>query len=96
MGKGRVHSLRNPGTIASDIGHEYAKSVSRRFSTRFFDGKRLVCEHGGETQVLATKPGNPLLSEVEDAGVFDIGETFEYVDLSVGDTLRVALARYSG
>jgi len=93
LGKGQVQAITDTNTLTSAIPHEYAKSVRRRPSSLFFDGKRIVGERGGVTRVVATKSGPLLELTVEDATVFEAGETFTYHDLAEGDTVRVALCR---
>ena len=93
LGTGRVSALPDPGTVFSEITHEYAKTVRKAHSTRFFDGKRIVGANGGETRVVATVPGTPLRIDVEDSTVFEIGESFDYLDIGPGDTVRIAYPR---
>jgi hypothetical protein len=93
LGIGRVNALISPTELTSDIPHEYARGVRGSGSTGFFDGKRIVGEHGGSTRVLATAPGSPMRLSVENAAALAPDETFEYLDLSPGDHVRIALTR---
>ncbi len=93
LGKGRVQEIRDDKTIVSDVTHEYAKTVRVMRSTRFFDGKRVVGPKGSATRVRSTIPGTPLILTVDDAHAFRQGDVFEYVDVSEGDTVRIALPR---
>ncbi|MCP4641109.1 MAG: hypothetical protein GY851_11775, partial [bacterium] len=93
LGVGQVKEIIGPTELNSAIPHEYARAVKGAGSSRFFDGKRLVAESGAETRVTGTVPGGILRVEVEDTSVLRIGDRFEYIDLSVGDTVRVALPR---
>jgi len=96
LGKGQVHAVTGANTFTSAIPHEYAKSVRRRPSSLFFDGKRIVGEDGGVTRVVATKPGALLELTVKDASALRPGETFTYHDLAEGDAVRIALCRAHG
>ncbi len=93
LGIGRVSGILGKQSIASEITHEYTRTVKKGHSTRFFDGKRIVGANGGETRVTATVPGTPLMVDVEDSTVLSVGETFTYHDLGPGDTVRVAWPR---
>ena len=93
LGQGRVQAITGAQTLTSEIPHEYAKTVRRSLSTLFFDGKRIVGEHGNATRVVATKPGQLLALTVEDAAVFAPGEAFTYRDLASGDGVRIAVPR---
>ncbi|MCA9443964.1 MAG: sulfatase-like hydrolase/transferase, partial [Candidatus Omnitrophica bacterium] len=90
LGEGRVQSIEG-NTLISDVPHEYARSVPRKDSTLFFDGKRLAGPSGKATKILSTDQGDTLRIEVEDASDFEVGDSIEYVDLSVGDQVRIAL-----
>ncbi len=92
LGKGRVHSI-DGDTIISDVPHEYARSVPRKHSTLFFDGKRMVGPSGVSTRILSTHQSDTLRIEVESASGFEVGDGFEYIDLSPGDEVRIALPR---
>jgi hypothetical protein len=93
LGIGRVTGILGKKSIASEITHEYTRTVKKGHSTRFFDGKRIVGAKGGETRVTATVPGTPLQVDVEDSAALTVGETFTYYDLGPGDTVRVAWPR---
>ncbi|MEA3365838.1 MAG: hypothetical protein U9Q79_09390, partial [Candidatus Hydrogenedentes bacterium] len=93
LGTGRVSAIPDEKILYSEITHEYTKTVRKAHSTRFFDGKRIVGAKGRETRVVATVPGTPLRLDVEDSTVFDIGESFDYLDIGPGDTVRIAYPR---
>ena len=93
LGRGRATEIRDDRTIASDITHEYAKTVRQMASTRFFDGKRVVGKKGNATRVRDLEPGTPLVLTVDDARAFEDEEVFEYLDISEGDTVRIAYPR---
>jgi len=93
LGTGRVSAIPDEKTIYSEITHEYTKTVRKAHSTRFFDGKRILGANGGEARVVATVPGTPLRLDVEDSTVFEIGESFDYLDIGPGDTVRIAYPR---
>jgi len=78
------------------VPHEYAKAASRRPSTRFFDGKQVVGEHGGITRVVATTPSKLLRVDVEDSSVLAPGERFRYMDIAPGDRVRIAVPKKWG
>ncbi len=93
LGTGRVGAIPDTKTLYSEITHEYAKTVRKGHSTRFFDGKRIVGAHGGETRVVATVPGTPLRIDVENSDTLRVGESFDYLDIGPGDTVRIARVR---
>ncbi|HOD49213.1 MAG TPA: heparinase II/III family protein [Candidatus Hydrogenedentes bacterium] len=93
LGTGRVSAIPDGKTVFSEITHEYTRTVRKGHSTRFFDGKRIVGANGGETRVVATVPGTPLRLDVEDSTVLDVGESFDYLDIGPGDTVRIAYPR---
>ena len=90
VGKGRVATLlEDRGLILSDIPHMYLGA----HGTGFVNGKCIRGHHGGETRVIRTEPSRPLRVYVEDTSALHLGETFEYIDLSPGDHVRIALQR---
>ncbi|MFO7973695.1 MAG: heparinase II/III family protein [Candidatus Hydrogenedentota bacterium] len=93
LGTGRVSAIPDARTIDSEITHEYAKTVRKAHSTRFFDGKRIVAVNGGETRVVATVPGTPLRIQVKDSTALQVGESFDYLDIGPGDGVRIAYPR---
>ncbi|MBI5381737.1 MAG: hypothetical protein HZA31_07545 [Opitutae bacterium] len=90
LGVGRVAKQVDPQTISSDVPHEYVKTMFRT-PTRFFDGKLAVGRSGGSTRVKAIKPGTPHQIAVENSAALKADEMFDYMDLSAGDQVRIAL-----
>lgn len=91
LGIGRVRQRLADGTILSDIPHEYAKSFYK--SSRFFEGKMVVGRSNGTARITSVKPGSPMKISVETGATLNVGELFEYMDLSPGDNVRIALSQ---
>ncbi len=90
LGVGRVWAHEGPERLVSGIPHEYARHV-RRGPSRFFDGKIIRGERGGETRVRQVVPGSPMVLTVDDSTVFEVDERFEYLDIAPGDQIRIGL-----
>lgn len=90
FGIGRVRERLPDGTILSDIPHEYVKTT-KQFPSRFFDGKMAVGHENGVARISSVKNGNPMRISVEDGATLHEGELFDYMDLSTGDSVRIAL-----
>lgn len=93
LGRGQVREVLGDAAITSAVPHEYARHMRRSHSARFFDGKMLEGARGGTTRVASTTPGQPLRIDVEDASVFESGESFVYRDISPGDTVTIHFLR---
>lgn len=91
LGRGIVDTVNHTSaTITSLISHEYAKGVRRTGTSGFFTGKTIVnnttnarslIQNNGVTQ--------PLVLHVNTTTGFAPGQTFEYHDVSPGDTLEI-------
>lgn len=92
LGTGRVSEILGADRMTSDIPHEYARKV-KGGGTGFFDGKRIVGTSGAETRLRSVIPGAPMDLSVDDATGFSPGERFDIIDISPGDTVRIALVR---
>jgi hypothetical protein len=86
LGKGRVLQRHDKTVIASDIPHDYARSVVGGANTRFFDGKRITNDRGDETTIREMRYQKPLKITVDDNSAFNDGDTLFYYDVSPGDT----------
>ena len=91
MGVGRVKKCEADGTILSDIPHEYARTRSYT-STRFFDGKMITGRINGSARISSVKAGSPMKISVMNGATLREGELFDYMDLSPGDQVRIALS----
>ncbi len=89
LGQVRVMAIDGPTRILSDIPHDYTKSVVGGAVTRFFDGKRLVGQQGGETRVTGVQFAQPMPIEVEDAGKLKKDDILYLYDLGPGDGLTI-------
>jgi len=92
LGTGRVFQRRPGNTIASDVPHEFARSVVGGATTRFFDGKRLGNGRGAQTTIRQVVHGEPMRIDVQDASGFAEGDTLFYYDVSPGDQAMVYTA----
>jgi hypothetical protein len=92
LGIGRVKKCLADNTILSDIPHEYAKTNSYK-SSCFFDGKMIVGRENGTARITSVKPGSPMKISVETGSTLKEGELFDYMDLSPGDSVRIALSK---
>lgn len=92
LGIGRVRKLDTDGTILSDIPQEYAKTIKSK-SSRFFDGKMIIGRASGTARITSIKTGSPMKISVGTGATLKKGELFDYMDLSAGDQVRIALPR---
>lgn len=89
LGRGRAFDLDGEHVVLSDIPHDYGKSVIGGDNPRFFDGKRLVADGGGETRIRTIVFGEPMRIEVESTASLQRGEGFSYYDLGPGDRVTI-------
>ena len=91
LGQGRVHQLE-PGTIRSDVPHEYTRSVVGGSNPRFFDGKLVTNQSGASTRIKTMEFGTPTKLQVESTEGFQPGDTLYYYDVQEGDRLTIPTA----
>lgn len=90
LGMGQVSKVLNDTTILSNIPHEYTKIINWKAS-RYFEGKMAVGNGSGAAWITSVKAGSPMTINVEEGSTLKEGESFEYIDVSPGDQVRIAL-----
>lgn len=90
LGLGRVSKQLADSTILSDIPHEYTKTIKWK-SSRYFEGKMISGHENGAAQITSVKSGSPMTISIKPGSTLKEGELFDYMDVSPGDKVRIAL-----
>ncbi len=91
LGLGHVNKKVDDTSILSDIPHEYTKTIKWK-SSRYFEGKMILGNENGSARITSVKSGSPMTISVEPGFTLREGEMFNYMDVSPGDQVRIALS----
>lgn len=90
LGRGVIHDIPDGRTLITHVPHEYARSVTRRGPSGFFQGKLLQTEDGtAATHIREVVFGDPMTIRVDSSAGFKVGQTFYYHDIQPGDNVAV-------
>jgi len=92
LGLGHVSKKMADSTILSDIPHEFTKDIKWK-SSRYFEGKMMAGHENGMARINTVKGGSPMTITVAPGSTLKEGEQFDYMDVSPGDKVYIALPK---